>query len=111
MSGARAPDANVNAFLKRVHELNMAKAYCDQTDFVSRNAEFAEKGTLKVIAATRAERRSCSSLCPLTPARRLTIDTTRASKHDATTPTDAASLTGTVSYRNPTTAAPAASNP
>ena len=54
MSGARAPDANVNAFLKREHELNMAKAYCDQTDFVSRNAEFAEKGTLKVIAATRA---------------------------------------------------------
>ena len=48
------PDANVRAFLKREHELNMAKAYCDQTDFVSRNAEFAEKGTLKVIAATRA---------------------------------------------------------
>lgn len=49
-----APDANVRAFLKREHELNMAKAYCDQTDFVSRNADFAEKGTIKVLAATRA---------------------------------------------------------
>ena len=49
-----APDANVRAFLKREHELNMAKAYCDQTKFVSRNAEFSEKGTLKVIAAARA---------------------------------------------------------
>ena len=63
---------------------------------------------MPVMTATRALRRSCSACCPLTPAPLRATDTPRAPRAATTTPSEAASRTGTVSSSTPQAKAPAA---
>ena len=66
---------------------------------------------MPVMAATRAERRSSSPRWPATPARRRTIDTSRATTVAATIAAANTSRTGTGSTTSPTASEPPAMIP
>ncbi|CAB4764440.1 unannotated protein [freshwater metagenome] len=64
--------------------------------------------SIPVMAATRAVRRSCTSRCPLTPARRRSTETTSATRVAATTIADPISRPATKSKATPRTSDPMA---
>ena len=66
--------------------------------------------SMPVIAATRAERRYCSSVCPATPALRRTMLTTSTPNATPAVASAAPSRTGTTPKRNPASAAPTANS-